>query len=59
MRQFLGFPIGLSQKEPRIEQLIYQPDGRWLLNEVAGIEQSLELPSLKITISLAEVFAKV
>jgi len=49
----------VSQKEPRIEQFIRQPDGRWLLSEAAGLDASLELPSLRITLSLAEVFAKV
>jgi len=49
----------VSQKEPRIEQFLRQPDARWLLNEAAGLETSLELPSLRISISLAEVFAKV
>jgi Uma2 family endonuclease len=49
----------VSQTEPRIEQFIRQPDGRWLLNEAAGLEASLELPSLRVSISLAEVFAKV
>jgi len=49
----------VSQKEPRIEQFLRQPDARWLLNETAGLEASLELPSLRISISLAEVFAKV
>jgi Uma2 family endonuclease len=49
----------VSQKEPRIEQFIRQPDGRWLLTEAVGLGKSLELPSLKILISLAEVFAKV
>jgi len=49
----------VSQTEPRIEQFIRQPDGRWLLNEAAGLEKGLESPSLKITISLGEVFAKV
>jgi len=49
----------VSQKEPRIELFIRQSDGRWLLNEAAGTEASLELPVLDITLSLAEVFAKV
>ena len=49
----------VSQKAPRIEQFIRQADGRWLLNEAAGMERSLELPSLGIVVSLAEVFAKV
>jgi Uma2 family endonuclease len=49
----------VSQREPRIEQFIRQHDGRWLMNEAAGLEATLELPSLKITVALAEVFAKV
>ena len=49
----------ISQKEPRIEQFIRQPDGRWLLNESAGREASVHLPALRITLSLSEIFAKV
>lgn len=49
----------VSQQAPQIEQFIRQADGRWLLNEAAGIEQHLELPSLGIVIPLAEIFAKV
>jgi Uma2 family endonuclease len=49
----------VSQKEPRIEQFIRQPDGHWLLIEAAGMEKTLALPSLQITISLAEIFLKV
>jgi Uncharacterized protein conserved in cyanobacteria len=49
----------VSQIEPRIEQFVRQSDGRWLLNEAAGMEKKLELPSLKITIALSEIFAKV
>src|ERR1043165_9327432 len=49
----------VNQNEPRIEQFIRESDGRWLLNDVAGMEKKLELPSLKIAISLSEVFAKV
>jgi len=49
----------VSQTEPRIEQFILQPDGHWLLADAVGMDKKLELPSLKITISLSEVFAKV
>ncbi len=49
----------VSQKEPRIEQFSRQNDGRWLSNEAVGLDASLELPSLRIVLSLAEVFAKV
>ncbi len=49
----------VSQKEPRIEQFVRQPDGRWLLNEAAGLDAKLSLPSLGITLGLAKVFANV
>lgn len=50
----------VNQSEPRIEQFVRQPDGRWLLlSEVTGLGSNLELPSLRISISLAEVFAKI
>jgi Uma2 family endonuclease len=49
----------VSQTEPRIEHFVRQSDGSWLMNEAAGMEKKLELPSLKITIALSEIFAKV
>jgi Uma2 family endonuclease len=49
----------VSQKEPRVEQFLRQADGRWLLTEAAGLANHLEIPSLGISLSLAEVFAKV
>jgi Uma2 family endonuclease len=49
----------ISQKEPRIEQFVRQSEGRWLLNEASGLEGNIELPSLDITISIAEVFRNV
>jgi Uma2 family endonuclease len=49
----------VSQKAPRIEQFIRQADGHWLLKEAVGMEKSLELPSLGISVSLAEIFAQV
>ncbi|MBI2947589.1 MAG: Uma2 family endonuclease [Verrucomicrobia bacterium] len=49
----------VSQTEPRIEQFIRQESGFWLLKEVAGLESKIELPSLGIPLTLAEVFANV
>jgi Uma2 family endonuclease len=49
----------VSQKEPRVEQFIRQADSRWVFNEAAGLNATLEVPSLKIILSLAEVFAQV
>jgi len=49
----------VSQWEPRIEQFVRQADGQWLLGTAGGMEASLELPSLGITIALGEVYARV
>ncbi len=49
----------VSQREPRIEQYILQTGGEWLLRDAAGINAKLSLPSLGITVALAEVFAGV
>jgi Uma2 family endonuclease len=49
----------VGQDEPRIEQFIRQPNDDWLLHKVVGLNSTLSLPSLGITIELAEVFANV
>ena len=49
----------VSQDDPRIEQFVRQDDGGWLLRETLGLKSRLKLPSLGITISLAEIFADV
>jgi Uma2 family endonuclease len=49
----------VSQREARLEQFVRQADGHWLLHEAAGLEATLLLPSLGVTIALAEVFANV
>ena len=49
----------VSQQAPRVEQFIRQAEGRWLLDEAAGLDRHLDLPSLQTSISLAEVFANV
>jgi Uma2 family endonuclease len=49
----------ISQREPRVEQLIRQDSGEWLWRQAAGVESSLVTPSLEITIPLSEIFANV
>jgi Uma2 family endonuclease len=49
----------VSQKEPRIEQFVRQPNGQWLLRDAAGLDATMALPSLEIDLFLAEVFAGV
>src|SRR5205085_1014389 len=49
----------VSQDRPRVERLTKDANGTWISTIVEGIEQTLELPSLGITIRLAEVFERV
>ncbi|HWX18850.1 MAG TPA: Uma2 family endonuclease [Candidatus Binatia bacterium] len=49
----------VSQKEPRIEQFIRQPNGEWNLKEAGGLSGEVKLPSVDIVLRLSEVFAKV
>ncbi len=49
----------VSQNEPRIELFIRSDAGQWLLREAAGLDASLELPSLQITVALREIYANV
>jgi len=49
----------VSQKDPRAELFIRQGDGRWLLQEAAGLQATLAVPSLEITLALSEIFANV
>lgn len=49
----------VNQKEPRIEQFLRQENGEWLLREASGLEAVLRSPSLEISISLQEIFARV
>jgi Uma2 family endonuclease len=49
----------VSQHKPLVEQYVRQDNGPWLLQEAAGLESTLSLPSVGITIALAEVYANV
>lgn len=51
--------ILVSQHEPLVELFSRRVSGEWVLSEAAGMENSLYIPSLKITLSLAEIFANV
>ncbi len=49
----------VSQDSPHIEQFIRSSPGEWTLREASGLESSLSLPALDISISLAEVYLDV
>ncbi|HUG91046.1 MAG TPA: Uma2 family endonuclease [Planctomycetaceae bacterium] len=49
----------ISQDRPRVEHFVRQPDGQWLFSEVEGLDQVLHLPSIGVSLSLAELFDRV
>jgi Uma2 family endonuclease len=49
----------VSQTEPRIEMFSRQANDEWTLKEAVGLNAELRIESLRITLRLAEVFAKV
>jgi len=49
----------ISQTEPHLEQFIRREAGQWLLREAVGLDATIDLPSLKITLALSDVFANV
>jgi Uma2 family endonuclease len=48
-----------SQTEPRLELFVRQEGGQWLLREAAGTDATIELPVLKVRLSLREIYANV
>jgi Uma2 family endonuclease len=46
----------VNQHKPRIEQFIRQDGEEWLLRSAAGLESKVSLPSVSITIEMAEVY---
>jgi Uma2 family endonuclease len=49
----------VSQYEPHIEQYVRQESGEWLLRDVVGLESKLSLPSVGVTVEMAEVYYNV
>jgi Uma2 family endonuclease len=49
----------VSQKQPRVEGYRRQGEREWLLTEAVGLEESVELPSVRCVLSLAEVYERV
>ena len=49
----------ISQKSPTIERYLRNPDDTWTLTAVIGVEASIHLPGIDVTLSLAEVYDRV
>ena len=49
----------VSQHKPLIENFVRQDSGAWLLLETAGLEGKVNLPSLGISIEMADVYTNI
>jgi Uma2 family endonuclease len=49
----------VAQDEYRVEQYTKQADGRWLLADIRGLENRIELASVECTLALSEVYDRV
>jgi Uma2 family endonuclease len=49
----------VGQRKPRVELFLRGEESQWLLREAAGLEASLEIPPLEVTLPLREIFANV
>lgn len=49
----------IAQDSPRIERFTRQQDDTWLLADAAGLDASIELPSIGCTLALNDVYQKV
>jgi Uma2 family endonuclease len=48
----------ISQKEPHVELMVRQ-EKQWILREASGLDATIELPALAITLSLSEIYLNV
>lgn len=49
----------VSQDKYRIEQYVRQPDNQWLMSENSDLNERIELPSIKCTLLLSDVYDKI
>jgi Uma2 family endonuclease len=49
----------ISQDKYRIEQYVRQPDNQWLMSEVSKVEERIELPSIKCSLLLSDVYDRI
>lgn len=49
----------ISQDEYHVTQHVKQPDARWLLTDIRGLESRVELASVPCTLALSEIYDRV
>lgn len=57
--QSLAEYLLVSQDDSRIEQYVRRPDGHWLLTDIRGLENVVELQSISCSLALRDVYDKV
>jgi Uma2 family endonuclease len=57
--QSLAEYLLVSQDDYRIEQYVRRPDGHWLLTDIRGLENVVELQSISCSLALRDVYDKV
>ncbi|MDI6793593.1 MAG: Uma2 family endonuclease [bacterium] len=51
--------ILVAQDKCFVEHYIRQPDNQWLLSEIGSLQDTVQLPSIKCSLALTEVYDKV
>ena len=46
----------VSQNSPHVIQYVRQPSGKWLRSDIIGLESTVELESVGVTLSLGEIY---
>lgn len=49
----------ISQDKYCIEHYVRQPDNQWLMSEVSKLDERIELPSIKCTLLLSDVYDRI
>ncbi len=49
----------ISQDTPRVERFSLKEDGEWTINTAIGLDATIELPSIGVTLALADVYERV
>jgi len=49
----------IAQDRPHVERYVRQPDGGWLLRDVAELDQSVAFDSIPVVLPMAEIYRQV
>jgi Uma2 family endonuclease len=51
--------ILIAQHEPRVEHYVRQPNEKWSLTDITGLEAAIGLKSIPCTLALADIYSRV